>query len=93
MIDTTIGLGLFVSIVMAAVQVVKSLGLPKKFWPLSSIIFGIATNVGIGTLGSTLGEKLLFGVMIGAIAGGFWDLAKPPVEATVKKLKTLSFPK
>jgi hypothetical protein len=88
--DSSIGLGIFVSIVMAAVQVLKEIGLPKKFWPLTALLLGVATNLGIGNMGITLAEKVLFGVVIGAMAGGIWDLVKPPVIATknfvVKKL-------
>jgi hypothetical protein len=93
MLDISLGLGLFVSIVMAGVQVLKEIGLPKKFWPLTALVLGILTNLGVGNLGSNLAEKVIFGCIIGFMAGGVWDLVKLPVIATVKKLKTISFPK
>ncbi len=76
-----------VALVVGLVEVVKKLGVPKEFLPVASIIFGILI-IGLPLFTSVaITEVITMGVMIGLMAVGCFDLAKPPVEALLKLVK------
>ena len=59
---------------MALTELVKHLGMSKKYLPLFSLAIGIVA--GIFYLDMVLKEQILFGIMIGLSASGLFDQTK-----------------
>lgn len=69
-----IDIALLIAITMALTELVKHLGMSKKYLPLFSLAIGIVA--GIFYLDMVLKEQILFGIMIGLSASGLFDQTK-----------------
>ncbi len=72
-------------IILGLVQVAKTLGLPKKFIPLFSVILGVLFGIlGYVSLNQDLVGCILAGIVYGLSAVGLWSGSKNTVEAFKK---------
>jgi len=67
-----------IPVVIGLVQVVKQIGLPTKFAPLASIVFGL----GLVTLTSvTWPVAIVQGIIVGLAASGLWSGSKTTLSS------------
>jgi hypothetical protein len=69
--DITISFLTLIPITVGIVEVVKRVGLPKRFLPLLSVLAGIGCAIILG--GETTGVIALQGVVVGLSAVGLWS--------------------
>ncbi len=66
-----------VGLVMALVKIAREMGVASKYAPSLSLALGVIGGVGIAyQRGGDLVEGLVMGLVIGANASGFYDVAK-----------------
>jgi len=68
---------LLVPLIIALVEVVKRLGVKKRFLPLISVVLGIGLNLLI--VSALTPESLLMGAVLGCSACGLFDLGKKSI--------------
>ena len=72
-----------VPVLAALIQAIKiALPLPDRFWPLLSIVLGIAYNLALAALlAQPLGVAAVIGLVAGLAASGLYSTAKTYREA------------
>ena len=60
------------SAILIIVQIIKGVGIPKKYLPLVSLALGIAGAIALNVGGSITGNIIL-GIMAGGSASGLYD--------------------
>ncbi len=68
-----------VAITYGLVEVVKLTGLPTRFSPISSLIFGLLI-VYVGTKFSITPETIINGIAVGLSASGLYDIQKKTIR-------------
>lgn len=69
---------ILVPVVVGVVQVIKTVGMPSKYAPLTSLILGVAGALFfIG--GGVTGMNALQGVIVGLTASGLWSGVKATI--------------
>jgi hypothetical protein len=71
---------LSVPVIIALIQMLKTMGLPSKWAPLLSIILGIGGNFLFKFAGYEWQTLLVSGLVAGLAASGLYDLGKAPVS-------------
>lgn len=61
-------------IVLGLVEIVKRVGMRKRYNPIVSLIFGISAGVFYG--GYTLSYNILLGILVGLASSGLWSGVK-----------------
>lgn len=72
-----------IPLIIGLVEVIKQIGLPKKYSALISLAFGIALGILYLAPGDTL-KGVLLGTAIGLGASGLYSTTKNTVEALKK---------
>jgi hypothetical protein len=62
-----------VPIITGLVQVIKELIPEKKYIPLFSVMLGLGLMFSVAPLSYTLADKIIYGLMIGLSAVGFFE--------------------
>lgn len=66
-----------ITIIIVLVRVAREVGLPSKYAPAASILFGILVGMGMAYENSTSwAAGLVIGIMLGATACGIYDAGK-----------------
>ncbi|HLS61698.1 MAG TPA: hypothetical protein VK044_11250 [Virgibacillus sp.] len=68
-----------IAVIVGLVEVLKKAGLPKRFLPLASLFFGIATSV-FYIYPTDLKGGIIVGIMIGLSASGLYSSTKNTIE-------------
>ncbi len=64
-----------VPVVTGVVEAIKSVGLPKSYSEVTSILVGIGLSVALLGVGN-LSETIVAGIILGLAASGLWDGGK-----------------
>ncbi|WP_434564892.1 hypothetical protein PQ689_00285 [Thermoanaerobacterium thermosaccharolyticum] len=72
-----------IPLIIGLVEVVKQIGLPKKYSALVALVFGIALGILYIAPGDTL-KGILLGTAMGLGASGLYSTTKNTVEAIKK---------
>jgi hypothetical protein len=67
---------IFVAVVVGLVQVVKTMGLPVRFAPLTSIVLGMGIEA---LVGGTVAHTVIVGAIVGLSAAGLYSGTKTTV--------------
>lgn len=70
-----IGYPLIVAVIIAINELLKKVGVPKKFIPIASMALGLLGAVFI-VPSANLQQTILFGLVMGLSANGLFDLTK-----------------
>jgi len=68
-----------IAVIVGLVEVLKRAGLPKRFLPLASLFFGIATSI-LYIYPTDLKGGIIVGIMIGLSASGLYSSTKNTIE-------------
>ena len=70
-----ISFSVLVALTSGVVEVLKKVGAPKRFLPLTSLLVGLILTV-VGNLTTLTPFTVITGVAVGLSASGFFDIAK-----------------
>lgn len=72
-----------ISVITGLVELLKTIGMSKKFAPLASLVIGLAAGI-LYTTG-TLPEQILYGIVLGLSACGLYSGVKNTAEELQNK--------
>lgn len=67
-------IALIIAVVLALTELIKQLGLSKKYLPVASLVLGLLA--GIFYVNGSLQEQIMYGLIIGLSASGLFDQSK-----------------
>ncbi|HAM79611.1 holin [Ornithinibacillus bavariensis] len=67
-------IALIIAVVLALTELLKQLGVSKKYLPVASLILGLLA--GVFYVGGSPKEQIMYGLMIGLSAAGLFDQSK-----------------
>ena len=71
----TLSFAILVALTSGVVEVLKKIGAPKRFLPLTSLLVGLILTV-VGNITTLTPFTVITGVAVGLSAMGFFDVAK-----------------
>lgn len=70
-----IELAVIIAVLVGVSQIVKGLGLPKKYVPAVNVVLGVIAGLTM-VEAPTIQEKVLYGIIVGLSASGLFDQSK-----------------
>lgn len=67
-------IALIIGVVLALTELIKQLGLNKKYLPVASLVLGLLA--GVFYIEDSIQEQIMYGLMIGLSASGLFDQSK-----------------
>lgn len=68
-----------ISLIIGLVELLKSAGVPKKFLPIGSVVFGVAAGV-FYVYPDDIKGGIIIGIMLGLSASGLYSGSKNMIE-------------
>ena len=73
---------IFVALIIGLTEVLKRVGLPVRFLPLSAILLGLLFSF-LGNVGGSLSANLFVGLALGLSGCGLFDFGKVTIAGKV----------
>lgn len=73
-----------IALIVALVELLKEVGLPKKWLPIVAILFGIAAGI-FYVHPADLKGGIIVGLMLGLSASGLYSVSKHVVDKKIRK--------